>query len=79
MVTLFCFSSVFFSEMHRLLFSFSHSFNNIVKTKCKTPFSKSLKGYDYYIFLISGIQKLRGHQNIYFQKNKGLHRIWRPS
>ena len=57
MVALYCYSSVFFfSERDHLLFSFAHFFNKIVKPKCKTPFSKLLKGYICYMFLIQGIQ-----------------------
>ena len=53
MVTLFCFSSVFFSsERYHFLFFFYHFFNKMVKPKCKTPFSKFI----FAIFLISGIQ-----------------------
>ena len=60
MVTLCYFSSVFFSsEISHLLYFFVHCFNNIVKSKWKTLFSKLLKGYVCYLFIIQGMQKLR--------------------
>ena len=44
-----------------IIFFFAHSFfNNFVNPKSKTVFTKQLNGNIYYIFLIEGIQKLRG-------------------
>ena len=47
MVTLFCFSHCFY--LRNVSSSFGHCSNNIVKPKCKTPFSKLLRGYICYI------------------------------
>ena len=60
MVALFCFSSIFFLIKDEKYFA--HFFTKIVKPKCKTRFSKSLKGY---ACCISDIRhsKLRGFQN----------------
>ena len=63
MVALFCFSSSFFLLKDEKYFA--HFFTKIVKPKCKTRFSKLLKGYVCYISDIRH-SKLRG-----FQKNKG--------
>ena len=53
MVTLFCFSSVFFPRNASFsCFFLSYCFNSIVKPKCKTPINKLLKGYICYIFLV---------------------------
>ena len=52
-LALFCFSSVFFPQKGIIFFFvFAHFLNKIVKPNCKTPFSKLLKGYICYIFLI---------------------------
>ena len=88
MVTLFSFSSIFFPQKCiSFFFSFTHCFNKIVKSKCKTTLSKLVKDNSCYIFLIWGIQTFRGLKKkyIYTFKIKDvkvygyLHRLYRPS
>ena len=64
MVVQFCFSSAFFSAQKGItFFPFANFLNKIEKPKCKTLFSKMLKGYSCYI-TISNIRlsKLKGFQ-----------------
>ena len=80
MVTLFSFSSIFFPQKCiSFFFSFTHCFNKIIKSKCKTTLSKLVKGYSCYIFIVWGIQTFTGlKENIYFQ-NKGRQSLRLPS
>ena len=52
MIALFYFSSVFPQKVITFFFSFAYFVNKIVKSKSKTTFSKLLKVYIYYIFLM---------------------------
>ena len=58
MVAIFCVSIFFPQKVIMIFFSFAHISNKIVKTKCKTRFSKLLKGYTFNI----RHSKLRGFQ-----------------
>ena len=60
-------------------FSFAHFLNKIEKPKCKTSFNNFLKRYIYYTFLMQRIKNLKAFKNIYLQKNKRPHILWRSS
>ena len=76
MVALFYFPSFFSSENYHLLLPFAHFFNEIVKPKWKTPFSKLIKGHICYISNTRH-SKLRGLQRLIPSKNKRLRRLRR--